>query len=57
LKAFPMGPGRVVGVRVMSWRLNADEMVQLEKKMSVAVERLAALFPLKAAAGDATLPA
>jgi uncharacterized protein YndB with AHSA1/START domain len=44
LKAFPMGPARVVAVRVMSWRLNADETVQLEKKMSAAVERLAALF-------------
>jgi uncharacterized protein YndB with AHSA1/START domain len=57
LKAFPMGPRRVVGVRVMSWGLNAEEMAQLKKKMSAAVERLAALFPAGAAAGDASLPA
>jgi uncharacterized protein YndB with AHSA1/START domain len=56
LKAFPMGPQRVVGVRVMSWGLNSEEIPELEKKMSAAVERLAALFPLSAVAGDATLP-
>jgi uncharacterized protein YndB with AHSA1/START domain len=55
LKVFPMGPGRVVGVRVMSWGLNTEEIAQLEKKMSAAVERLAALFPAGAAAGDASL--
>jgi hypothetical protein len=57
LKAFPMGPQRVVGVRVMSWGLNSEEIAELEKKMSAAVERLAALFPLNAAAGDTSLPA
>ena len=51
LKAFPMGPQRVVGVRVMSWGLNAEEIAQLEKKMSAAVERLAALFPVGATGG------
>jgi uncharacterized protein YndB with AHSA1/START domain len=57
LKAFPMGPQRVVGVRVMSWGLNAAKIAQLEKKISAAVERLAALFPAGAAAGGASLPA
>jgi hypothetical protein len=57
LKAFPIGPQRVVGVRVMSWRLNADEMAQLEKKIIATVERLAELFPLGVAADDASLPA
>jgi uncharacterized protein YndB with AHSA1/START domain len=57
LKAFPMGQQRVVGVRVMSWGLNAEEIAQLEKKMSAAVERLAALFTARAAAGGAPLPA
>jgi len=41
---------------VMSWGLNSEEIPELEKKMSAAVERLAALFPLSAVAGDATLP-
>jgi hypothetical protein len=57
LKTFPMGPQSVVGAPVMSWGLNSGEIAQLEKKMSAAVERLAALFPLGAAAGDASLPA
>src|SRR5271155_1087025 len=57
LKAFPMGPRRVVAVRAMSWGLNAEQISELEKKMSAAVERLATLFPLNAVAGDATLPA
>jgi uncharacterized protein YndB with AHSA1/START domain len=57
LKAFSMGPQRVVCLRGFNWRLNAEEIAQLEKKMSAAVERLAALFPLSAVAGDATLPA
>jgi uncharacterized protein YndB with AHSA1/START domain len=57
LKAFSMGPQRVVCLRGFSWRLNAEEIAQLEKKMSAAVERLAALFPLSAVAGDATRPA
>jgi len=57
LKAFPMGPQRVVCLRGMSWRLNADETAALEQKLTRAVERLAALFPAGAPAGDASLPA
>jgi uncharacterized protein YndB with AHSA1/START domain len=57
LKAFAMGPQRVVCLRGMSWRLNAEETAALEQKMHRAVKRLAALFPVGAAAGDAPLPA
>jgi uncharacterized protein YndB with AHSA1/START domain len=57
LKAFAMGPQRVVCVRVMSWRLNAVETAALEQNMNRAVGRLAALFPVGAAGGDTSLPA
>ena len=57
LKAFSMGPQRVVCLRAYSWRLNAGEMATIEEKLQQALERLVALFPLGAAAGDATLPA
>jgi uncharacterized protein YndB with AHSA1/START domain len=57
LKAFSMGPQRVVCLRGFSWRLNAEGMAAIEQKLQRAVERLAALFPLSAVAGDATLPA
>ena len=56
LKAFSMGPRRVVCLRGFSWRLKAEEMAAIEQKLQRALERLAALFPLSAAAGDATLP-
>jgi uncharacterized protein YndB with AHSA1/START domain len=56
LKAFAMGPQRVVCVRVMSWRLNAEQTAQLEQKLNRAVERLAALFPVGAVGGDTSLP-
>src|SRR6202044_2338538 len=56
LKAFSMGPQRVVCLRGFSWRLKAEEMAEIEQKLQRALERLAALFPLSAAAGDATLP-
>jgi hypothetical protein len=55
LKAFSMGPQRVVCLRAMSWGLNAEQIAELEKKMSAAVERLAAIFPVSVAAGG-TLP-
>ena len=57
LKAFSMGPQRVVCLRGYSWRLNAEEIAKIENKMSAAVDRLAALFPLSAAASDASLSA
>jgi uncharacterized protein YndB with AHSA1/START domain len=56
LKAFSMGPQRVVCLRGFSWRLKAEEMAEIERKLQRALERLAALFPLGAAAADATLP-
>ncbi|HYL67760.1 MAG TPA: SRPBCC domain-containing protein [Candidatus Limnocylindria bacterium] len=52
LKGFSMGLQRVVGVRCMSWKQTADEMKQLESKLGAAVERLAALFPARAAAAE-----
>jgi len=55
LKAFAMGPQRVVCVRVMSWRLRAEETAALEQKMNRAVGRLAALFPVGAAGGETSL--
>jgi len=57
LKAFSMGPQRVACVRVMSWRLNAEEAAALEQKMIRALARLAALFPVGAAGGDTSLSA
>jgi uncharacterized protein YndB with AHSA1/START domain len=57
LKAFGMGPQRVVCLRGISWRLDAEETAALEQKLNRAVGRLAALFPLDAAAGGASLPA
>jgi uncharacterized protein YndB with AHSA1/START domain len=56
LKAFSMGPRRVVCLRGFSWRLKAEAMAVIEQKLQRALERLAALFPLSAVAGDATLP-
>jgi uncharacterized protein YndB with AHSA1/START domain len=57
LKAFAIGPQRVVSLRRMSWRLTAEETAALEQKVNRAVESLAALFPLGAATGGASLPA
>jgi uncharacterized protein YndB with AHSA1/START domain len=56
LKAFSMGPRRVVCLRGFSWRLKAEAMAVIEQTLQRALERLAALFPLSAVAGDATLP-
>lgn len=50
LKAFRMGPQRMVGVRIMSWKLDADELKNVAARMEPAVGRLAALFPLATAA-------
>jgi uncharacterized protein YndB with AHSA1/START domain len=48
LKGFSTGPQRMVGVRIMSWKLDASKAKELEKQMEPAVERLAALFPAPA---------
>jgi hypothetical protein len=64
LKAFAMGPqadgatwlNRVVCLQMMSGRLNAEETPALEQTVNRAVERLAALFPLAAPVGGASLP-
>lgn len=45
LKGFFMGPQRLLGVRIMSWRLDSSKAKKLEAQMLPAVERLAALFP------------
>jgi len=52
LKGFSMGPQRMVGVRIMSWKLDSAKAKQLEAQMLPAVERLAALF--SASAGQTT---
>jgi uncharacterized protein YndB with AHSA1/START domain len=44
LKGFSMGPQRMLGVRVFTWRLNAPETKKIENQMEASVERLAALF-------------
>jgi uncharacterized protein YndB with AHSA1/START domain len=49
LKAFAMGPQRMLGVRVFSWRLNAPESKKTENQMEAAVDRLAAFFPVDSA--------
>jgi uncharacterized protein YndB with AHSA1/START domain len=51
LKGFSMGPQRVVGVRCMSWHSTPEKMAKLKEQLSAAVERLAALLPISAAAG------
>jgi uncharacterized protein YndB with AHSA1/START domain len=51
LKGFSMGPERVVGVRSMTWKLDAEKTERLKEQLNAAVERLAALLPLSAAAG------
>jgi len=42
----------MVGLRTMSWKLDANQMKALESQLTKAVERLAALFPASAAAGN-----
>jgi uncharacterized protein YndB with AHSA1/START domain len=56
LKAFSMGPHRVVCLRGYSWGLNAEDMAAIEQKLQRSVERLAALFPSSVAAGGTSLP-
>ncbi|MGB0035916.1 MAG: SRPBCC domain-containing protein [Candidatus Acidiferrales bacterium] len=50
LKGFSMGPQRVVGIRMMSWKLDAAGTKVMEGPLGAAVERLAALFPASALA-------
>ena len=44
LKGFSMGPQRMLGVRVFTWRLDAPETKKIENLMEASVDRLAALF-------------
>jgi uncharacterized protein YndB with AHSA1/START domain len=44
-KAFPMGPQRVAGLRVVSWRLGAPATAELKTKLQASVDRLAQIFP------------
>lgn len=44
-KAFPMGPQRAAGLRVMSWKLGATATAELETKLQASVDRLAQIFP------------
>jgi len=53
LKAFAMGPQRMLGVRVMSWTLDADALKRAVAKLEPAVGRLAAIFSAPAAAASA----
>lgn len=53
LKAFAMGPQRMLGVRLMSWTLDADGLKKVAAKLEPAVGRLAAIFPAPAAAASA----
>jgi hypothetical protein len=48
LKGFSMGGQRVVSVRCLSWKLNADQAKKLEGQLEAAVERLAAILPVPA---------
>lgn len=53
LKAFAMGPQRMVGMRIMSWKLDDGELKNVAARMEPAVGRLAAFFPAAAAAASA----
>jgi uncharacterized protein YndB with AHSA1/START domain len=55
LKGFAIGPQRVVGVRCISWEMNPEERKRLERQLSAAVDRLAALLPV-AVTNDAMEP-
>jgi uncharacterized protein YndB with AHSA1/START domain len=49
LKGFSMGPQRLLGVRIFSWRLNASEAKKIENQIEAAVDRLAAFFTVDSA--------
>jgi hypothetical protein len=51
LKAFSMGPQRMLGLRMTSWKLDADQLKRAAAQLEPAVARLAAFFPAAAAAG------
>jgi uncharacterized protein YndB with AHSA1/START domain len=44
-KAFAMGPQRMAGLRVMSWKLDAEAAAELKNKLQGSVERLGGIFP------------
>ena len=50
LKSFSMGPQRVIGIRVLGWRMKAERASEIEKEMAEAVERLAAALQSEGAA-------
>lgn len=56
LKAFAMGPQRMLGVRIMSWKLDAEGLKKVAAQLEPAVGRLAASFPGSAAAASASSP-
>jgi len=49
LKGFSIGPQRLLGVRIFSWRLNASEAKKIENQIEAAVDRLAKFFPVDSA--------
>jgi uncharacterized protein YndB with AHSA1/START domain len=49
LKGFSMGPQRLLGVRIFSWRLEAGDARKIENQMEAAVDQLAAFFPIDGA--------
>jgi len=53
LKGFAMGPQKMLGVRLMSWKLDAGALKKVAAQMEPAVARLAAIFPAPAAASAA----
>jgi uncharacterized protein YndB with AHSA1/START domain len=53
LKAFSIGPQKMLGVRIMSWTLDADPFERLVGGLEPAVGRLAAIFPAGVAQGSA----
>jgi uncharacterized protein YndB with AHSA1/START domain len=53
LKSFSMGPQRMLGVRMTSWKLDADQLKRVATQLEPAVARLAAFFPAAAAAASA----
>jgi uncharacterized protein YndB with AHSA1/START domain len=45
MKAFSMGPQRMLGVRLMSWKNEENSFKRARRALNQAVERLAAQFP------------
>ena len=51
-KGFSMGPQRMAGVRVVSWKLDSDDALELKNKLHASVERLASIFPAPGGSAD-----